>query len=468
MRKISIFVAGEKDLETQCLRIKALANDLNEEYSRNRDAIIVNVCSYENFGEEQPVYNSFIKNGADLVIFVLEGRIGTKTEDEFLLAVEESRLSGTPEIMVFLRSFEVMTPAIGHIIELVNATREKCYVKYTSIEDLVDKAKEQIKKFIASRQKLIASRQMHCDVFISYSRKDSEVAKRICKAFDEAGITYFIDLQGISGGFEFPTVLAEAIINSRIFLYLASGNSYDSRFTQSEITFAFNEKPKGSILPYIIDGSDMPTPLRLVFSNINWRRIEEHPIDTVLVDDLLNMLGKQKDAKTLVTHIVGKSCVDKPKSIFVLIAGAKKLKQERLLLREQLSMLSNQYNLDIRTVTFEDFQTSLTGQGERWQEDYNRFIKEKADIVVFVFGSVVGGTTEKEFDVAYSSLLANDRPEIFVYVKKQNFISDKRLRSIKEGLFSDNQYYVEYNNVDNLRYLFYKDMSKFLQSKVAK
>lgn len=135
---------------------------------------------------------------------------------------------------------------------------------------------------------------MQYDVFISYSRKDTEVANQICKAFDEVGITYFIDRQGISGGFEFPTVLAEAIVNCKIFLYLASQNSYDSRFTQSEITFAFNEKPKGSILPYIIDGSTMPPALRFVFSNINWRRFGEHPINTVLVDDLLHLLGKNR------------------------------------------------------------------------------------------------------------------------------------------------------------------------------
>ena len=148
MRKISIFVAGAKDLEAQRLRLKALANDLNEEYSRNGDAIIVNVCSYENFVEEQPVYNSFIENEADLVIFVLEGRIGPKTEDEFLLAANKSRQSGTPEIMVFLRSFEVMTPEIGHIEGLINATLEKYYVEYSNIEDLVHKAKDRIKKFI--------------------------------------------------------------------------------------------------------------------------------------------------------------------------------------------------------------------------------------------------------------------------------------------------------------------------------
>ena len=177
--------------------------------------------------------------------------------------------------------------------------------------------------------------------------------------------------------------------------------------------------------------------------------------------------SQKLDANTLVTHIIGELCVEKPKSILrVFIAGAKKLKLERLLLREQLSKLSNRFNLDIRTVTFEDFQTSLTGKEKGRQEDYNQFIKEKADIVIFVFSSIAGRITEEEFDVAYNSFQINNRPEIFVYVKKQFFIFDKRLRNIKERFFSGNQeYYVEYKNTDNLCYLFYSNMSTLLQNK---
>ena len=134
--------------------------------------------------------------------------------------------------------------------------------------------------------------------------------------------------------------------------------------------------------------------------------------------------SQKLDAQTLVTHIIGELCVEKPRSILrVFIAGAKKLKLERLLLREQLSKLSNQFNLDIRTVTFEDFQTSLTGKEKGRQEDYNRFIKEKADIVIFVFSSIAGRITEEEFDIAYSSYQANNKPEIFVYV---NLISAEK------------------------------------------
>ena len=179
--------------------------------------------------------------------------------------------------------------------------------------------------------------------------------------------------------------------------------------------------------------------------------------------------SEKLNTQTLVTHIIGELCVEKPKSILrIFIAGAKKLKLERLLLREQLSKLSNQYNLDIRTVTFEDFQTSLTGKEKGRQEDYNRFIKEKADIVIFVFSSIAGRITEEEFDVAYNAFQANNKPEIFVYVKKQFFIFDKRLRNIKERFFSENQeYYVEYKNADNLCYLFYSNMSAHLHNKEA-
>ena len=68
---------------------------------------------------------------------------------------------------------------------------------------------------------------MKYDVFISYSRKDTPIADQICAAFDRAGISYFIDRQGIGGGFEFPVVLAEAILESQVILFLASVNSYE-------------------------------------------------------------------------------------------------------------------------------------------------------------------------------------------------------------------------------------------------
>lgn len=133
---------------------------------------------------------------------------------------------------------------------------------------------------------------MTYDVFISYSRKDSAVADQVCAAFDKAGITYFIDRKGIGGGMEFPEVLARAILDCKKVLFIASKNAYESKFTNREITFAFNKKELQSIIPYLIDDFPMPIGLELVFANVNFRTINEHPIDSVLVSDFLRLLGK--------------------------------------------------------------------------------------------------------------------------------------------------------------------------------
>lgn len=129
------------------------------------------------------------------------------------------------------------------------------------------------------------------DVFISYSRKDTAIADKICAALDRQGINYFIDRKGIGGGQEFPEVLAKAIMGSRIMLYLASANSYNSKFTNNEITFAFNKMPRGAIIPYIIDGSKLSVGLEFTFSSINIRTLQEHPIETTLMKDLCQLLG---------------------------------------------------------------------------------------------------------------------------------------------------------------------------------
>lgn len=156
------------------------------------------------------------------------------------------------------------------------------------------------------------------DVFISYSRRDTNVVDKICKAFDDNNISYFIDRQGIGGGLEFPKVLAEAILSSHIFLFIASQNSYKSKFTQSEVVFAFNKKQKSDIIPYIIDDSNLPSELELTFSAINWRRKSKHPIETTLVDDVLKRVGKTRIVEEKGIHDI-KRLFDKRKGVIISI-----------------------------------------------------------------------------------------------------------------------------------------------------
>lgn len=127
------------------------------------------------------------------------------------------------------------------------------------------------------------------DIFISYSRKDSAIADKICKIFDaqEPAISYFIDRRGIDGAADFPDVLANAIDESKIVLFLGSVNSYKSDYTQKEVAYTISRKGSVSLFPLLLDDSKLPPSLELLFSNINWRVLgKSYTIEDNLILDI--------------------------------------------------------------------------------------------------------------------------------------------------------------------------------------
>ena len=138
------------------------------------------------------------------------------------------------------------------------------------------------------------------DVFISYSRKDSEIANRIYDALTSEGISCFIDREGISGGADFPTVLSEAIMGAKLLLLVASENSYASEFTQKELTFAVSNKGSRFIFPFIVDGSSLPKNLEFLLSNINWRSLSSrYTIEKEMVQDVKKKLANPHAGETI-------------------------------------------------------------------------------------------------------------------------------------------------------------------------
>ena len=67
---------------------------------------------------------------------------------------------------------------------------------------------------------------MKYDVFISYSRKDSEITDQIYECLEYNNISAFIDREGISGGEAFSPVIAEDTKESILFLLIGRKNSY--------------------------------------------------------------------------------------------------------------------------------------------------------------------------------------------------------------------------------------------------
>lgn len=134
---------------------------------------------------------------------------------------------------------------------------------------------------------------MKYNVFISYSRKDAVIADKICEIFDkqEPQLTYFIDRQGIEASAEFPEVLAQAIDESSIVLFLASANSYQSDYTKKEVTYTINKKGGTAIFPLMLDNAPLPASLEFQLSNINWRTLSKnYTLEEHLVADIRKKL----------------------------------------------------------------------------------------------------------------------------------------------------------------------------------
>ena len=119
-------------------------------------------------------------------------------------------------------------------------------------------------------------------------------------------------------------------------------------------------------------------------------------------------------------------------------------------IRSVLQILSNNNakKVLIRTYTYEEFDTSLSPEGR--QKEYNRFIMNEADYVIFVLDGTIGGVTLEEFDVAWKTFTSKNRPGIYVYHKPTATVS-KEIQKVIDKINQCGQYYTEYSDIENLK-----------------
>lgn len=105
---------------------------------------------------------------------------------------------------------------------------------------------------------------MQYDVFISYARKDyvdgqtkevipGNIVSRIKQLLDDNKLTYWFDEAGIYSGDQFAGVIADAIEQSTVFLYISTAASNGSKWTINEIATAKHLDKK--IIPFRYDES---------------------------------------------------------------------------------------------------------------------------------------------------------------------------------------------------------------------
>lgn len=91
------------------------------------------------------------------------------------------------------------------------------------------------------------------DIFISYSRKDTEIVKAIYEWLEKAEYKCWLDVNGMFSGVSYKKVIVDAIKRSKVLLFMSSENSNKSRNVVSEVSIAVEYSRK--IIPVRLDMS---------------------------------------------------------------------------------------------------------------------------------------------------------------------------------------------------------------------
>lgn len=106
------------------------------------------------------------------------------------------------------------------------------------------------------------------NVFISYSRKDQELAYAICELLNKNGISYWIDKEGKYSGSNFKGVIVEQIKKSSVVLFLSSQSSNQSSNVIKEIGISVHyQKP---IIPIKLDTYSYDVNIEYDLCNIDY------------------------------------------------------------------------------------------------------------------------------------------------------------------------------------------------------
>lgn len=115
-------------------------------------------------------------------------------------------------------------------------------------------------------------------VFISYARKDyvddhiriipNNIVSRVQNALRDAGISYWIDEEGLQAGDTFPVKIAQQIEHCQVFLFISTENSNQSPWVVNEIATAHHyHKP---IIPLRYDTSAYHPGLMIYIASLQY------------------------------------------------------------------------------------------------------------------------------------------------------------------------------------------------------
>lgn len=132
---INVFIAGSKELYHERNVVRSQLQQIS-----NRTKIAFSCYTYEDFSREfmingpQARYNEFIASDTDFVVFIVDGRIGGITFEEFRVAMSSFKKNGKPRIFTYCKDIDTENQDVLHIINEINDSHQY-YCEYRDIYD---------------------------------------------------------------------------------------------------------------------------------------------------------------------------------------------------------------------------------------------------------------------------------------------------------------------------------------------
>jgi TolB-like protein/Tfp pilus assembly protein PilF len=128
------------------------------------------------------------------------------------------------------------------------------------------------------------------DIFLSYNRKDQEVASRLADAFAARGVSVWWDAT-LRTGEVYDEVTEAALRNAKAVVVLWSSRSVGSRWVRSEATLALRQ---GTLMPVMIEPCERPVMFELTQTTdlTDWRGNDDDPAWQAFFRDVLERIGK--------------------------------------------------------------------------------------------------------------------------------------------------------------------------------
>jgi len=153
-------------------------------------------------------------------------------------------------------------------------------------------------------------------------------------------------------------------------------------------------------------------------------------------------------------------------TITIFLASSKELADDRTKFKEFINQLNEDWqhrNITFKVSSWESFIDSMSREG--LQHEYNKAVKE-SDIFLMLFYTKVGKYTEEEFETAFKYFKEENKPRIYTFFKEDYILTGQigdeiiSLINFKKKLTELKHYTSTYNNIDNLKWLFSRQLEK--------